>query len=287
MNLETKDSLTPEEREIVALGASVGSGCRPCVNHHVHAGRDAGLSSEQIVAIVLRAHGVAAVAADRIAREGVSLARTADDGPATQRAAQLASELAALGAAIAANSMPDIEEHLAGAAGEGVSRDQLAQAVSVAQEVQRSAASIHARKTAHLLDLAAADDSRAGDAPGGVAWAAAQGGASDGGADDCGCSEKPASTPKPSAREQATAGTACDPSRMAAWVSEGWDTMMDMMGADPTLFSNCCVAPASHEAAGGASDSAEAACAPDPRSTGTAPWTRDAMRTARQERTAK
>jgi len=60
--------------------------------------------------------------------------------------------LAALGAAIAANSMPNIERYLTEAAELGVSHHELAEAVHLAHEVQGNAARIHARLTAKLLD---------------------------------------------------------------------------------------------------------------------------------------
>lgn len=40
--------LTPRERELVALGAAMGSNCVSCIEHHVPASRKAGLSDAQI-----------------------------------------------------------------------------------------------------------------------------------------------------------------------------------------------------------------------------------------------
>ncbi len=59
--------------------------------------------------------------------------------------------LAALGAAVAANSMPNIERYLMEAAELGVSPGELAAAVDLAHEVQQNAARIHTRLTAKLL----------------------------------------------------------------------------------------------------------------------------------------
>ena len=41
----TKQNLSPEQTELVALGASVGASCHPCVSHHLDAGARAGLDS--------------------------------------------------------------------------------------------------------------------------------------------------------------------------------------------------------------------------------------------------
>lgn len=40
--------LTPRERELVALGAALGSNCKSCVEHHIPLARQLGLSEAQI-----------------------------------------------------------------------------------------------------------------------------------------------------------------------------------------------------------------------------------------------
>jgi AhpD family alkylhydroperoxidase len=40
--------LTPRERELVSLGAAMGSNCIPCIEYHIPASRKAGLSDAQI-----------------------------------------------------------------------------------------------------------------------------------------------------------------------------------------------------------------------------------------------
>lgn len=40
--------LTPRERELVSLGAAMGSNCISCIEHHVPASRNAGLPDAQI-----------------------------------------------------------------------------------------------------------------------------------------------------------------------------------------------------------------------------------------------
>lgn len=39
---------TPQERELVALGAAMGSNCTPCINHHISLARQLGLTDFQI-----------------------------------------------------------------------------------------------------------------------------------------------------------------------------------------------------------------------------------------------
>ena len=35
--------LTPADRELVGIGASIGAGCHPCLEYHLDAGSSAGL----------------------------------------------------------------------------------------------------------------------------------------------------------------------------------------------------------------------------------------------------
>jgi AhpD family alkylhydroperoxidase len=284
MGFETRTDLTPQEREIVALGASVGCGCRSCVSYHVDAGRKAGLSSNQLAEIVLLAHRVAIVAGDRIARQGLSLIQAADGGQATQPVSQRAAALAALGSAIAANSMPDIEEHLAGASREGLSSVQLAHAVSVAQDVQGNAASIHARKTARMVELAATDHSSNGEALGAVLSAGVSSGASDAvtplddasasqrnlatdtpsvpdeSGEDCGCGKDPASEPDRGPSEDAAVRPSPDESHAVDGRGGIWGSMLAMMGSDSRALLSCCPRPTEHDGAGAPTTSAEAGC---------------------------
>ena len=40
--------LSPRDRELVSLGAAMGSNCAPCVEHHIAQARNAGLSDSEI-----------------------------------------------------------------------------------------------------------------------------------------------------------------------------------------------------------------------------------------------
>ncbi len=42
------NALSPSERELVALGAALGSNCIPCIEHHIPEAREAGLTEAQI-----------------------------------------------------------------------------------------------------------------------------------------------------------------------------------------------------------------------------------------------
>jgi AhpD family alkylhydroperoxidase len=148
---KSRGGLSRQARESVGVGASVGAGCHPCVTHHVNAGTEAGLGAEALLGAIAAAERVSADASARMAQHA-RRQLTALPGGAGAGGTVRDATLAALGAAIAANSMPDIERYVTEAAELGVSRGELAEAVHLAHEVQGNAARIHARLTAKLLD---------------------------------------------------------------------------------------------------------------------------------------
>ena len=50
--------LEQREKELAAIGASIGCNCRPCIEHHSPAGREAGLSEVELADAVATARGV-------------------------------------------------------------------------------------------------------------------------------------------------------------------------------------------------------------------------------------
>lgn len=59
------EPLTPRERDLVALGAAMGSNCIPCVEKYVAKVRTAGLTDEQIVDAIRLADQVRRVPAQK------------------------------------------------------------------------------------------------------------------------------------------------------------------------------------------------------------------------------
>jgi AhpD family alkylhydroperoxidase len=58
--------LTERERELVAIGASIGSNCVPCIAYHVGNARKAGLSDAQIEAAVVLSEEIRKVPASLV-----------------------------------------------------------------------------------------------------------------------------------------------------------------------------------------------------------------------------
>jgi AhpD family alkylhydroperoxidase len=145
--------LSPGQKELVAVGASVGAGCQPCVSHHLEAGADAGLEGEQLLAAATSAERVAAEAAVAMADHVRGTLGPHVTSPALL--SRLEEALASLGAAVGANDLTNIERQLRAVAELGAVRSQLQEAIETAHTVQENAARIHRRKAERLLDAVA------------------------------------------------------------------------------------------------------------------------------------
>lgn len=148
MQLEQRD------KELAAIGASIGCNCRPCVEHHVPAGREAGLSQAELVDAVATARAVR--------DEGIALLAPRIDellggdrdspGPASVADISRARALVCLGASVGANSHPLLERHIAAALELGLGSTEIAAAARMAAYVQQRAREMTAKKAMHTLD---------------------------------------------------------------------------------------------------------------------------------------
>ncbi len=147
MQLEQRD------KELAAIGASIGANCRPCIEHHVPAGREAGLSEAELAEAIRFARAVRDEAIELLsARVEELLGRGgAPPEPAPAAGASKARELVALGASVGANSHPLLDLHIATALHVGLSSAQVEAALRMAELVQRRAGEMTAEKAAHAL----------------------------------------------------------------------------------------------------------------------------------------
>ena len=129
--------LNAREREIVAVGAAIGAGCRPCTQYHVRAALKAGLSEEEIRLAVEEAEVLRIHAATSIADFARGLL-----GSSEGRAAPLCSPvepfqaLAQVGAATGSNAGHALDWLLPYARGLGLSNEALSEAVEMAGVVK-------------------------------------------------------------------------------------------------------------------------------------------------------
>jgi AhpD family alkylhydroperoxidase len=142
-------NLTARERELVAVGASIGAGCHPCVSHHLKAGADAGLDGEQLLAAVTSAEQITAEAAVLMADHARNKLGSTITTPT--ELSPLEGTLTALGAALGANDAAAIGLQMRTAHDFGASRSHLEEAIETAKTVQENAGRIHVRGAEHVL----------------------------------------------------------------------------------------------------------------------------------------
>lgn len=139
-------SLTIKERELVAVGASLAAGCKPCADLHFKKVRGAGASDDEIEAAMRDAIAVR----DRARRImeghgfrllGLKLRRTEeqnDDNGDTTRM----KELVSIGAAFVVNCTSSLDKHLAAARSVGVADEEVQAVTELATFIKGQADSL-------------------------------------------------------------------------------------------------------------------------------------------------
>ncbi len=79
------DRLTTTERELVALGAALGSNCLPCIEYHIPEARKAGLSNRQINEAIHLADKVRQVPAQKVLAAALGMLPQAGPGTDTEQ----------------------------------------------------------------------------------------------------------------------------------------------------------------------------------------------------------
>jgi AhpD family alkylhydroperoxidase len=141
------------DKELAAIGASIGSNCEPCITHHLAAGRDAGLSQADLDAAVASAHAVRRQAVELLAARIDELLGHGGGGaePAAIAESSKAHELVALGVSVGANSHPLLHAHVGSALDLGLEVHEVRSALKMAGYVQQHAAGLTAQAVTRAL----------------------------------------------------------------------------------------------------------------------------------------
>ncbi len=140
--------LSRQEKEIIAIGASVAAGCQPCTEHHVGEARAAGVSEREMRQAVDDALCVRRRASAVIARHaGMLLGGSPSADAACCGQKTLLRELTSVAAAFAVNCTVNVEIHVAAARRSGATERQVQIAIGLARTIKRVAAS-HAEDAA-------------------------------------------------------------------------------------------------------------------------------------------
>ena len=136
-------SMHPKEKELVAIGISVATGCRPCTDHHVKVARKARASDDEIKqamddALIVRRRAADIMEVYATAHLGENL-ETIDPGLAGEPSRIRV--IVAVGAAFAVNCVATLEHYLAAADRAGISQDDLFETIELAKFIKAKAAS--------------------------------------------------------------------------------------------------------------------------------------------------
>jgi AhpD family alkylhydroperoxidase len=145
--------LEQRDKELAAIGASIGSNCAPCIEHHLVAGREAGLSQAELDAAVASAHAVRREAVELLATRIDELLGHRDGGakPAPVPQTSTASALVGLGVSVGANSHSLLHAHVGSALDAGLELHEVKSALKMAGYVQQHAAALTAEAVTRTL----------------------------------------------------------------------------------------------------------------------------------------
>ena len=139
--MSTNGLLTGKEKELVAVGASIAAGCRPCTAYHVRAARTAGADKEEIRQAVNDALDVRRSATASMAHLAEKQLGGVPGSDATNDSQKsLMGELVSVGAALAVNCVTNLETHLTAAWQLGATVRQIQAALQIARAVKNMAA---------------------------------------------------------------------------------------------------------------------------------------------------
>jgi AhpD family alkylhydroperoxidase len=145
--------LEQRDKELAAIGASIGANCRPCIEHHLAAGREAGLSGQDLDDAVASAHLLRRQAVNLLSARIDELLGHGGSPPEPVAFVETSTEreLVALGVSVGANSHALLHLHVGAALDAGLDLPQVRSALKMAGYVQQRAAEITADEVAGAL----------------------------------------------------------------------------------------------------------------------------------------
>lgn len=135
-------ALTIKEKELVNIGASVATGCKPCIDYHFAKARQAGASDEEIKqaisdAVVVRDSAKQIMEEHGLKHLGVAIARPDRD---RQEETTRIRELVSIAAAFAVNCTASLEKHIADSRTAGISEEEVTSVLDAAVFIKGEAA---------------------------------------------------------------------------------------------------------------------------------------------------
>lgn len=207
-------ALTDKESEFVAIGASIGAGCRPCTKYHVAAALKNGFTDEEVLRAIDEAQAARREAVALVGDVGRS-SLGIDDGENGNHLQPAGREqlLVCLGAAAGGNAANLVKLYTSGPGGADLSGEELRSALAIAEMVKEHAAEFFRRDAERLTATLSP--------------------AAQGAAPTCGC-QAPATVPAATIEE--AGASCCQPSATATTAEEGSGTAC---GCETSEGQNC------------------------------------------------
>jgi AhpD family alkylhydroperoxidase len=139
--MPTYEGLREQDQELIAIGASIAAGCRPCTQFHVRAATAAGAGKAEIRRAIDQALEARRSASDHMARLAERLlVEIPKADPDAEREPAFLAELVATSAALAVNCGPDLAAHVSRARDRGATEERIRGAFEIARMVRAMAA---------------------------------------------------------------------------------------------------------------------------------------------------
>lgn len=136
----TMKRLTQKEKELVAVAASISSGCLPCTTQHIELARETGASESEVLKSIY-------IASDVLDNATEIMVEAAQGNPVNQYPIRMQTgsmqqpidDLVSMGAALACNSVAGLEYYLTKARAEGASTRQIQTVAGIARAIRKEA----------------------------------------------------------------------------------------------------------------------------------------------------
>ena len=132
-----------KEKELVAIGASVAAGCKPCTNYHFNKVQEAGASNEEIKQAISDAMCVRDSAKKIMEAHGLKqlgVIDDIDDCDCSDNTTRI-KELVSISAAFAVNCSSNLEKHITAAQNVGITDDEIKSVIDLTLLIKNKAAS--------------------------------------------------------------------------------------------------------------------------------------------------
>jgi len=134
-------SMTPQEKELAAVGISIAAGCKPCTDFHMKAVREAGADDAAVRESVEQAAALRVAASGIMRAYGLAHLGEVAATPAVPKAGDRQTVLTGLGAAFAVNCTSSLERYIAAAAANEVGAEEIVEIAKLARFIKGKGAS--------------------------------------------------------------------------------------------------------------------------------------------------